>query len=159
MRATMLVPILLGAGALACSSSTEPSQDTAQSVTRQIAGIELTLITDRRTYAAGTPVSITIRAVNPSSTPVTFNFSSNKQYDVGTGQNSVLLWNYAFGRTYQQVLTSFTLQPGESWERTVSWDRTLNNSTPAPAGSYDVQGALTTSSNDLPTSVLTVQLQ
>jgi hypothetical protein len=161
MRATSILFATLSASVLGACQSTEPTPDLSQSRTDRIGDLELTVITDRRTYPPGTAVGITMQVTNLGSA-ITLNFNSGMQFDFSaalTASPNLTVWNYAFGRNYGQAMTAITLQPGETWEQAVSWNRQDNSGQAVPPGSYRVHGTVTSTPGVLPTGQLTVELQ
>jgi hypothetical protein len=115
-------------------------------------GVQLRLTTDRSSYAAGAPVSMTLTVTNPSRSAVTLQFSSAQKYDFVVRQGGQVVWNWAADRMFTQALTSLTLAPGERKLFTETWKQQGNNGQPVPSGSYQAVATLTTMEKPQPRS-------
>ncbi len=105
--------------------------------------IRLTVKTDKRSYAPGEPVMITVRLTNRAHHPLTLTFNSSAVYrfSVQLSGGAAVFNDY---RASLQVITHIQLAPGETWTQGAQWDQVDNTATgnssgpQVPAGDYDV---------------------
>lgn len=98
-------------------------------------GLQVSLDTDRTSYRTGQPVQFRLRLTNATAQQVTFRFNSGQRFDVTVfDQTRKVVWRWAVGQMFAQVLGEETLQPGEFRSYAVAFTGTL------PAGTYWARG-------------------
>lgn len=123
-------------------------------VSRDHSGVEITLTSDRQDYSVGQAMQMTMTVRNNRSNAVTFNFNNAMQYDFEADRTHRSKWEYSEGRTYGQTMTTFTLQPGESWVRAAQWDQIDRFDQPVGPGQIELRGIVTGTSASVPGQVL-----
>jgi hypothetical protein len=115
--------------------------------------IALTLKLDKQTYRPTDPIKMTLTVKNTRKETVTLEFSSGQRYDFeirrGKDGKGEIVWQWARGRMFAQMLTSTKLEPG----KTLSFTETATKERIGPArwtpltlaaGVYTVTAKLTT---------------
>lgn len=102
----MLV-LLLGVPACSLMAAKSPA----------LAGLDLSVTTDKTAYAPGEPIVVTLRMANRGVQPKTLHFRTAQRYDVliEDAQNR-RAWQWSEGQLFAQVLGEETVGPGQ--ERT-----------------------------------------
>ncbi|MCL5257477.1 MAG: BsuPI-related putative proteinase inhibitor [Chloroflexi bacterium] len=133
------VSAIVGLTALACAF--------AVPAFAQGGDIQVTVQTDKTTYALGEPVNITVDVTNASSSSVTLNYRSGQEYDIIVNKDGQEVWKWSTGKFFTQELHSVTLAPGESRTFQDSWTQITNEGQPAMPGQYQVIGISTAEQN------------
>ena len=115
---------------------------TVSSVVSETEGIRLTLQTDKPDYDPGEPVVLTFEVKNTTSVRQSFRFSDGCQHDFLVQQEDSSVWSVSHDRACIQSLTSFELEPGETWTRSDTWDQRSNKGEPVGPGDYDATARL-----------------
>lgn len=87
----------------------------------------VSLKTDKKTYKAGDPITITLTVKNTRKAPLRLAFSSGQKYDfvVQRGKKDPrgeTVWQWSRGKMFTQALTSFELAPGKTQTYTEKFD-------------------------------------
>jgi len=91
---------------------------------RVVNGLLYTIVTNRRTYRRGEPVSITLVKTNISSSPRTLTYTTGQRYDFeAVRTDGRVVWRWSQGRVFTQQTGTVTLQPGENQVFTATWDQ------------------------------------
>lgn len=112
--------------------------------------LALTVTTDKKTYAAGTVIQMTLTAKNTTAAPMNLNFNSGQQYDFalreGTKPDGKIVWQWAKGRMFAQMMGNKKLEPGKSLTFTETYDpKALPATSEAlKAGTYTLTATLAT---------------
>jgi len=114
----------------------------APSVVSESEGIRLALQTDKPEYDSGETVVLTFEVKNTTNVRQSFKFSDGCQYDFVVEQDEGPVWSASHDMACIQSLTSFDLEPGETWTRSDAWDQQSNKGEPAGPGSYDATATL-----------------
>ena len=87
--------------------------------------IKLTAILDKSTYRRGESVNVTVRITNIDNKTIVLIFPSPLKVDFEVYNESLQLIHNGFSTTHgtATVLTSVTLEPGESLSQTFTWDQ------------------------------------
>ena len=106
-----------------------------------LVGLTCYVTTDRRSYAPGDTVVMTMTVANPSDTPAVFEFPTSQQYDfiVQEAEGKTKVWQWSDGMAFAQALTSRALAAGESYTVTERWTIPAGEQAPVP-GLYQVVG-------------------
>jgi hypothetical protein len=113
-------------------------------------GLLLGLTADRKTYAVGAPVRLTMSISNPARPTITLQFSSGQHYDFEVRRGRETVWRWSAGRMFTQALTTLTVGPGERRVYSETWNQRDNNGQPVPAGTYTAIATLTTMARSQP---------
>ena len=88
--------------------------------------LELSVTTDKKTYAVGTTIKITLAAKNTTSQTMNLNFSSGQRYDFtlreGVKPDGKIVWQWAKGKMFAQMMSTQKLEPGKSLTFTETFD-------------------------------------
>jgi len=102
---------------------------------------------EKDAYDLGDKVVFEFALRNTGSTPLTYRFSSSKQFDLWVTQGNDELFRLSRGKMYTQALTHLTLQPGETKTFTAEWDQRDWSGSDVGPGIYTVHAQLTTATN------------
>jgi len=92
----------------------------------------------------GIPVRLVLEVKNLSDEPVTFTFSSGKQYDFDVHDaDNQLVWRWSHDKVFTQAFSELKLGPKEQVKFTPIWDQKDNEGRQVPPGSYRVTGMMT----------------
>lgn len=90
---------------------------------------------------ASSGVALTLTVTNPSSAPLTVEFSSGQQFDFRVRRpDGTAVWTWSADKGFITMLTSRTLAPGETATFSAQWS-------PASPGAYVAVGNLTSTSH------------
>jgi hypothetical protein len=115
-------------------------------------GLRLRLTSDKKSYAIGKPIVLTLAVTNLARAPATIQFSSGQKYEFEVRRAGQTVWRWSADRMFTQALTSLTLGPGERRLFTETWKQQDNNGQPVPAGAYEAVAILTTMGQARPKS-------
>ena len=101
-------------------------------------------------YRLGETVDLTYGIKNRGDKPITFNFTSTKKFDIWIKRGSTEIFRLSRGRVYATVMTTLTLQPGETKTFNAEWDQKNTAGKQVGPGTYDVFARLTASRNAPP---------
>ena len=91
--------------------------------------------------AASSGVALTLTVTNPSSAPLTLEFSSGQQFDFRVRRSDgTVVWLWSADKLFTAMLTSRSLAPGETATYSAVWS-------PVTPGSYLAVGTLTSTSH------------
>jgi hypothetical protein len=89
---------------------------------------ELTIETQKMEFSRGENIEIKLTVKNYRGENVSFNFPSSHQYDfVVYDENFSQIWVWSGDKGFVQVLTDFTLGPGESREMVWDWNQKIRD--------------------------------
>lgn len=104
----------------------------------------LKFLADYQKNVDGT-ISFTLTVRNESSKTLDLVSATSQIYDIEVYQEpGILVWNWAYGLSFPQVVTTVTLQPGEEKTYQVTWNVCSNQGDPVPSGSYSARARLVT---------------
>lgn len=90
-------------------------------------------------------ITFTLTIRNEGSKTLDLVSATSQIYDLEVYQEpGILVWNWAHGQSFPQVITTVTLQPGEQKTYQVTWNGRSNQGDPVPSGSYSVRARLVT---------------
>lgn len=112
-----------------------------------------TIATRQQRVSAGSNVAFSYSVKNEGRDTRTYRFSSSRMFDLeavrvdvgrddrrgGNGNGRRIAWRYSDGQLGAQMLSEFTLRPGQTRSFTAQWQVDRN----IPAGTYEVIGFLT----------------
>ncbi len=82
-------------------------------------------------------VVLVLSVRNPGPAPVRFELSSTRTHDVAIADDAGReLWRWARARSFAQVLTDFSLDPGETRRLESRWNQHDDAGRPVPSGRY-----------------------
>lgn len=84
---------------------------------------------------------MSVSVSNVSDSPVTLTFGG-QEFDLAVFRDRVLVWRWSQGVAFPAVVTTLTLQPGESKTYTATWDQKDLLGQPVAAGDYALVGAI-----------------
>jgi hypothetical protein len=105
--------------------------------------LDLVLRVPERPVDRDQPVRFDLVVTNKSRRPVTIPFNTGQRFDFEVEQEGKLIWNWANQRLFTQMVSSVTLNPGESKEFTARWDFRSNRDVLVQPGRYLVRATLT----------------
>jgi len=103
-------------------------------------------------YSLGAKVKFAYVIRNRTNDPLTYNFTSSKQWDMWIDRAGKEVFRFSRGRAYLTVLTSFTLEPNESKTFEIEWDQRDNEGRQVGPGVYEVYAQLTPAQNPPPST-------
>lgn len=112
--------------------------------------LELSITTDKKTYAVGTAIKITLAAKNTTPQPMNLNFSSGQRYDFmlreGVKPDGKIVWHWARDKMFAQMMSAQKLEPGKSLTFTATFDpkATAGEGGTLKAGTYTLTATLAT---------------
>ncbi|NPV83951.1 MAG: hypothetical protein HPY46_10270 [Candidatus Aminicenantes bacterium] len=90
-------------------------------------------------------ITFTLTIRNEGSKTLDLVSATSQIYDLEVYQEpGILIWNWAYGQSFPQVITTVTLQPGEQKTYQVTWNGRSNQGDPVPSGSYSARARLVT---------------
>lgn len=90
-------------------------------------------------------ITFTLTIRNEGSKTLDLVSATSQIYDLEVYQEpGILIWNWAYGQSFPQVITTVTLQPGEQKTYQVNWNGRSNQGDPVPSGSYSARARLVT---------------
>lgn len=101
-------------------------------------------------YALGKPVELTFAIRNTTDKPITYTFSSGKQFDLWITLADSQIYTLSKNRVYLQMVTTLTLQPDETKNFTATWDQKDDSGKEVGPGSYIVKAQLIPQGRKLP---------
>ncbi|MCS6862423.1 MAG: BsuPI-related putative proteinase inhibitor, partial [Abditibacteriales bacterium] len=81
------------------------------------------ITTDKRQYAPGESVRMTLTLMNAGKRPVTLHFRSGQIFDFIVKRGRVEVWRWSQDKAFTQALQDITLAPGETKRFEVTWDQ------------------------------------
>jgi LysM repeat protein len=119
-----------------------PTGGGANEVSRRVDSLLYTIYTNKRTYALGENVSITLVKTNRSNRNITLRYNTAQRFDfvarrVATQEE---IWRWSRGRFFAQRVADITLRPGQSQVFRVTWDQRNNQGRQIAAGNITIQG-------------------
>jgi parallel beta-helix repeat protein len=93
----------------------------------------------------GETINITLTLKNIGSSTITLMFSSSQAFDVYLCIRGLPILAWSYGKAFAQYVWELTLQPGETFSRTLRWnfyryDQQSGNYTPPDPGHYGLMG-------------------
>lgn len=116
------------------------------------------VMTSRNAYPLGAKVTLDYGIKNRTNSPITYNFSSGKKYDIWIMLGNTEVYRMSRGRMYTQALTSLAIAPGETKTFSVQWDQKDQNGKQVGPGTYVVYAQLTPMKNPPPPTQTTFQI-
>ena len=153
---SLLLVASLVAGGTIWMGAQEPGSVTGEYSTSFVGNsAELTIKTQKMEFNRGENIEIKLTVKNYRDENVSFTFPSEHQYDfvfnqydfVVYDENFSQVWVWSEDKMFAQVLTDFTLGPGESREMVWDWDQRVRDSNTGEysqiaSGTYYLQGVL-----------------
>ncbi len=122
-----IVVFVAAQGGLSCASGVEVSDP----------AIEISVTTDRATYAPDEPIAIRLDVTNRTDTVVVFHFSDGQRYDfLIQDEAGETRWRWSADKSFIQVLGDEQLAPGDTLTYQERFEGQLSS------GTYVVVGAL-----------------
>jgi hypothetical protein len=124
---SLLLVASLVAGGTIWMSAQEPGPVTGEYSTSFVgSSAELTIKTQKMEFNRGENIEIKLTVKNYRDENVSFTFPNEYQYDfVVYDENFSQVWVWSEDKMFAQVLTDFTLGPGESREVIWNWDQRI----------------------------------
>jgi hypothetical protein len=124
-------------GTLIISNDQAPPQTTAS--IQIVDTLSYSLTTDKSSYLLGQPVQMTLTETNTSDQPVSVDANP---YQFHVTQNGTWVWSFmlASGINFG-VHQTVTLQPGQSYSYTLTWDTTQSIGSAIPTGTFVVSNS------------------
>ncbi len=114
----------------------------ANEVSRRVDSLLYTIYTNKRTYALGENVTITLVKTNRSNRNITLRYNTAQRYDFVARRAATQeeIWRWSRGRFFAQRVADITLRPGQSQVFRVTWDQRNNQGRQIAAGNITIQG-------------------
>lgn len=93
-------------------------------------------------YPAGENVPIIYTIKNTGSAPITYRFTSGKQFDIWVTDNGNEVYRLSDGMMYSQAFSNITLDPGESKEFRAAWNQRDKSNRAVDPGFYTIHAKL-----------------
>ncbi len=108
-----------------------------------IGGAEYRITLNKFIYRQGEPIQMNLKVTNLVRCDLPFAFPSAQQYDFVVSRDGRLVWNWAHGMAFPEVIVRKILAPGESMMFRAKWDQKDNDKNPVATGKYEATGILT----------------
>lgn len=145
-----VLPLFIAIVFYAVAGALVVSQSSAQEVIiPELPRLVQDIKTGQREYPIGSPVDITFAVQNRTNQPLTYRFSSSKQFDVWAMRGPREVWRLSKNSVYTQALTQLTLQPGELKMWTVRWNQSNNEGNAVAPCGYNIYAQLTPTGENL----------
>ena len=135
-----LTVFLVASTILGCASHTLPSQSMASE--DQAFPLRLDLRTNQPAYRLGEPVTLTLRATNPTPRQVSLTAPTSQLYDFSVYHGERQVWRWSAGKAFLMVITELSIPAGQSRAFTEVWDQRDQEGRQVPPGEYRVVGNL-----------------
>ncbi|MEN6356236.1 MAG: BsuPI-related putative proteinase inhibitor [Armatimonadota bacterium] len=99
--------------------------------------------TSTENNALGAPVEFTFAVRNATDIPITYTFPSSKQFDMWITLAGHEIFTLSKNQVYLQMVTTLTLDPGETRNFTATWDQKDDSGKEVGPGTYKVSAQLT----------------
>ena len=136
---TALLAALLAAPAGGCAAREEKSVDRPDFETR----LELKNAAGEaaREFRSGETITFVVTIRNRSAAPRTLTLPTSQTHDcIVTSADHREVWRLSSGRMYAQMITEWTLKPGETRSFATPWDPLDVSGRPLPGGEYEAVG-------------------
>lgn len=145
--ATLLtVPLILVGLAGRAQTTGDDSRQQPKQQTPPQQKLRVTLVTDKKSYAASGPFLMTLKVENLGELPVRLLFSDGQRYDFvlseGTKPNGKVVWQWSKGKMVNMMVGSIALNPGKPLEFKETFDPKKEQITALKAGKYTLTGSL-----------------
>ena len=124
-----------------------PSPEAGVSPTPEIECITSGLVSDllfdgdRREFAPGEPVSMSLILTNCGDNPRRLFYPDSQRYEfIVEDEGDREVWRWSLGQTFAQAAGKETIEPGETVTYTEFWDQHDQDGEPVPAGLYQIFG-------------------
>jgi hypothetical protein len=99
--------------------------------------------TDKRHYALGESVKMTLTLTNASQRPLKLNFRSGQTFDFVVKRGRVEVWKWSHEKAFTQALQDLMLAPNETKRFEATWDQKDKQGKQVGDGRYAVTGIVT----------------
>lgn len=131
--------LLLALAAVACAAGSAAGSAEGSAAGEPGRALRLSLSAGEKSPEAATPVVLELTGTNDGQTTLVLDFPDGQRYDFEViSEDGAVVWHWAAGRFFAQVLGRETLEPGASLRWTGRIEAGL------PAGVYRVVATLTT---------------
>jgi hypothetical protein len=98
----------------------------------------------RNTFARGEPITLELQVRNRSDEETVLQFSSGRQFDfiVVDAGSSRVRWQWSSDKSFIQILTELTFEPGETKNFSAVWNQVGADGQAVGAGNYEARGLL-----------------
>jgi hypothetical protein len=143
----LLIPPAL-ALVLGCTATAPPPGATpgtaGEAAQREEGGLRLSLKLDKPSYRVGEPVDLTFTVANVSQATFQHNLRTSQAYDFLVTREGKEVWRWSGDKGFLQVITEFTLAPGQARDYRQSWSQVDNQGNSVGPGEYKFVGVLKT---------------
>lgn len=105
--------------------------------------LRVELSTDKREYALGEPIAVTLTVSNVGGAPADLTFRSGQKYEFTASRGGREVWRWSAGRAFTLAITQMSVRPGEEISFREQWDQRDNDGDRVPPGRYRISGWLT----------------
>lgn len=105
--------------------------------------LRVELSTDKREYALGEPIAVTLTVSNIGGAPADLTFRSGQKYEFTASRGGREVWRWSAGRVFTLAITRMSVRPGEEISFREQWDQRDNDGDRVPPGRYRISGWLT----------------
>lgn len=111
-------------------------------VSRRVDTLLYTIFTNKRNYARGENVVITLIKTNTGSRSVTLRYRTAQRFEflARRGTDQAIVWRWSRGRFFAQTTSTVTLRPGERQVFRVVWNQRNNQGEQVAAGLITIEG-------------------
>lgn len=102
--------------------------------------LEVEIVTDKKAYAVGERIRLTLRATNPTKKPMELVFPSGETHALSVTSGFSEVWRISTISQSTPEPKKVTLKPGQSVEFVETWDQKTSDGKPAEAGRYFASG-------------------
>jgi len=102
--------------------------------------LEVEMIADKKVYAPGEPIRLTLRAKNPTKKPIELVFPSGETHSLSVYAGFNEVWRISLLDQQTPEPKKVLLKPGQSIEFVEVWDQKTTEGKPAAAGRYFASG-------------------
>ncbi len=146
VRATMPAVLFICAAVLACATGSAAPRDRASHPQ-----LRLSLTAGDEPPTAGSPITLELTLANEGDAALVLDFPDAQRFDFEVvAEDGAVVWRWAEGRFFAQVLGRETLDPGAS----LNWTGQIESG--LPAATYRLVGTLTTVERQTVETTLTV---
>lgn len=139
-----LLLLILPALALGCTTPAPSPRETPGMAEGEEGGLKLSVKLGKPSYRLAEPVTMTFTVTNVSQTTFQENLGTSQVYDFLVTREGKEVWRWSANQLFLQVITQFSLAPGQSRQYRETWKQVDNEGRGVPPGLYQVVGLLKT---------------
>ena len=98
----------------------------------------LVIRTDKRNYARGETVHVTLGLQNEGTMTRDYHFRTAQRFDLLVERDGRKIWQWSDDRLFAQVLSTLAIRPGDSRLFKAEWKQVDASGQPVPVGVYSI---------------------